>query len=617
MNRFAVAFLLFSLAIVNGCGLGSQDFSAPDGAYKIKFPATPGRVYGTGPGLRGDFFEARTGGWAYGVGMCEMPNPTARSTPTAALNFNIQEMARNTGGILTSQTPITVNGFPGIEGTIQISKGRAGAETMILRIYVVNRKLAIVTVNTNHPFTRETPEAKAYFDSFVVTATASGGGPIAPMHGTMSPAYGSDGSAPAMHGGGSPGVGMHGATPGTYSTGGANGTPSGTYNSGGSSSAASPAAGMHGASASTGVAGTPMPTGTYNTGVPAPAGTAGSTGSSPQNGAQAGMHGAQPGVAGSNGSTPVFTGIPVTLEHKLYIGDFLQVFLNRQWVDVKVQQTFLDGSVQVRTQVKPQFFFVTFRNVLQYAPGVMPTLAPVVETPRSKGASYPITSTASLPTTTRPISPSKPAAVPSTAKSEPAKGGFISLDDASIEDLLKIMGTKTEHRRVQAAEKLAERSDAGPNPEVAKKLADFLKVDELTVRAAAAKTLEKWASPEVYDVVLKNLNASTTEVRQSMMRILAANRVEGSAAEIGKRLADKDDRKVAQESLIAFGEAAQAAVISLLDSKEQKVKLAACDILKEIGSADAVTALKKAVETWSGTDRIAARKTLQIVEAKK
>jgi hypothetical protein len=226
--------------------------------------------------------------------------------------------------------------------------------------------------------------------------------------------------------------------------------------------------------------------------------------------------------------------------------------------------------------------------------------------------------TTNVAKSTRPPMVSKPGSISKASKSKPSKsGGLISLDGASLDDLLKVIANKADHRRVLAAEQLREHSSAGSDPEVTKKLAELLKVEEITVRAAVAKALEKWYSPEIKDIVFKNFKSTTIEVHQSMMKILASNKVDGTAPLIASRLSDKDDRKLAMELLISFGEPAQPAVIALLGHEDSKIKMMACDILKEIGTDDARTAMKKAVDTWSGTDRITARKTLQYLEANK
>lgn len=290
-----------------------------------------------------------------------------------------------------------------------------------------------------------------------------------------------------------------------------------------------------------------------------------------------------------------YTGTPISRDTKLIPEDIVQVFFRGKWMDAKVQKVFLNGRVQVRLLAKPRPFFPTTRNLLQFAPGGQPK---AVASDEKNGSSR--TSKAG------------------GGKSEPAKvAGHPRIDSASVDELLKIIGTKTDHLRVLAAEKLRDNPEAGSDPIVAKKLVELLKVDDLNVRAAVAHALEKWACPEINDDVLKNVNASTTEVRQSMMKILSAHQFDAASGEIAKRLPDSEDRKVATESLIAMGEPAQAAVIPLLDHRDSKVKLAVCEILKEIGSADGLAALKKASETWMGSDRFAARKTIQALEAKK
>ena len=432
-----------------------------------------------------------------------------------------------------------------------------------------------------------------------------------------------------------------GGAAGTYNSAGTTPMPSATYD--GTSATTPPMAGVPG----TGTPGTynsggatPMPSATYNGATTPPTGIPGATnpmganpmGLNPMGANPMGMDpnlipgqlgiGGTTGFPGQPGNRPNFTGTPVTADNKISVGDILQAFVNGQWVDVKVQRVGFDGSVQVRTQNKPTLIAVVPRNVLQFAPGAAVPGAPagdaVADRPETDASGLPGSKgLPGSPATSKPRTASASKA-PTTATKEVAKGtGSVSLDGASVDELIKIIANKNEHRRIPAAEKLAEHSDAGSDPEVAKKLTDLLKLDELTVRAAVAKALEKWATPEINEIALKNLTGGTTEVRQSMMRILANQKLEAAITPIARCVADKDDRKVAMESLIAYGEPALPEVIRLMSHADSKVKLAACEMLKEIGTPEGQAALKKATETWSGTDRIAARKALQALEAKK
>lgn len=374
----------------------------------------------------------------------------------------------------------------------------------------------------------------------------------------------------------------------------------------------------------------PMPSATYSPGnntagagsngtYPPPAGTATGPGynTAGANGTGANSYG---GPGGQPGAGPSYTGTPVTDETKLTVGDTVQVQFNNQWIDVKIQRISPNGMVQVRTLTKPPVINAVPRSMLQLPPGSdEPEVASDEESPRTSPGSLP-SSKGGLPSSTAAAKPratgfSKPSADP---KPETSKSSSpVSLDGATVEELLTIVGKKSEHRRVQAAEKLREHRDAGPNQEVADKLLKLLETDQLTVRNAVAQALEKWATPEINVAALKNLKGGTTEMRQSMMRILAANYVEGNAEGIAQCLANQDDRKVAAETLTTIGEPAQGAVLKMLSHRDSKVKVAACDILTAIGSAESVEAFKKATADWTGTDRLAARKTLKALEAKK
>ncbi len=333
------------------------------------------------------------------------------------------------------------------------------------------------------------------------------------------------------------------------------------------------------------------------------------------------------GVPGQPGITaaPTFTGTPVTDETKVAVGDTLQFNLNGNWVDVRVQRVGSNGMVQIRSLTKPPQTATVPRSALQTPPGadddaVATRNSSETESsglPNSQGGGLP-DSSAAAQSKPRSTGFSKPAAAATESKPESSKGNtIVSLDGASVEELLTIIGKKTEHRRVQAAEKLRDHSEAGPNPDVAKKMLALMETDQLTVRNAVAQALEKWACPEINEAALKKLKGGTTEVRQSMMKILAAHYVDGNAEGIAQCLSTQDDRKVAVETLIAIGEPAQGAVIKMLDHRDSKVKLAACDILKEIGTADAITALTKATAEWTGADRGVARKALKALEARK
>ncbi len=676
MKHFSTCLMLLCLTCLTGCGLTFNDFSAPDGSYKVKIPGKPVRV-NLPPGVNGDAWESVTGRWNFGVVTAAPDNAPAitnSSAQSALLDFAVQGQATDWRATFTGKDSITLNGFQGREVVYAIPAGpdsmgkQQVATTAIVRFYLVNSKMVLLMARSSNSINKDSAEVKTFFNSFVLNSTAS---PSAGM--------------PGMSGGNMPGSNMPGATAGnstlpaggsSYSTpGGSNPTntagyngtapatypmptgtpmnPSGTYPppAGTNPNATAgtypppaggtypppaggtypppaggtypPPAGANGnntagapggtypppAGTNTNTAGTnPMASGTY----PPPAGAGNNSTTLP------GMNppGAFPGQAGQPGAAPTFTGTPVDAETKITVGDSLQVNANGRWIDVKVTRVPPNGLVQVRSLSKPPIIEFVQRGVLQLPPGAGDAVA-------SNDAGRPVTDPAGLPKSGSAGLPkskssggfAKPA--PETKTESTPSVGSVSLDGASVDDLIKIIGKKTEHRRVAAAEKLRDHSEAGPNADIAKKLIELLKADQVTVRNAVAQALEKWSAPENNAAVQKNLKGSTLEIRQSMLRILAAHKYEAAAGDIAECLADKDDRKLATESLIAIGEPAQKAVIKMLDHRDSKVKLAACEVLKEIGTSDSVAALKKASDSWTGTDRLTAKKILKELEAKK
>lgn len=315
------------------------------------------------------------------------------------------------------------------------------------------------------------------------------------------------------------------------------------------------------------------------------------------------MGGVNPSAGGA--VAPSYTGEMVTEDQDLKPGDALQVNANGRWVDVKVVRALPNGLIHVRTLVRPVIQDAVPRNQLQFPPG----------TPAASENTTPVAD-GSLPKSSSGFSKtSKSNKSERPEKSETSE--FRGFDDATVDELLKIVADKREKRRVQAAEKLREHSDAAPNADVSKKLIALLKVDERTVRIAVARALEKWVAPEVYPSVLKALSDDTTEVRQALFPILVQGQVEGAAEAIGKRLENQEDRKAAVAALIQIGAKAESVALKALEHSDSKVRLAACDVLKEIGGQESIAALKKATGSWSGSDRISARKALQAVEERK
>ncbi len=625
----ACFFMLLLTLSLTGCGLNFQDFSSPDGSYSVKMPGKPTK---SPTGGDGEAWETADGRWNFGVVKVNLqpPNGTLTSAEqSAGLDLMVQGMISAFKATTKSTIATNLNGFQGKEIEISIPAGpnlatgkQEPASTAVMRVYVVNTSVYVVMARSSYTISKDTADVKTFFDSFKLNATASSQAPpgMAGMP-SASPAPGTGMPAPGAMPPGMPSTNsapMPGPPPGTPV---AAAAPMPGASSGFTATTEAVPLPTPGAN--------PMPT-TGN--IPLPPPGAAAVGFAP---ISVNPPGGIPGPAGAagtgtgNGNTPQYTGTPITTETKLVVGDAVQVYVGSQWVDAKVTRVSPNGGpVQVRSLTKPPIWEVVPRNVMQKvgapdAPQVAANDAPQTDPaglPNSKasGFSNPSDSGSSnskVATKTRSASVTKSAgeSKPETTKT----AGGANLDGASVDDLIKIIGKKGEHRKMQAVERLRDHSEAGPNPEVAKKIVDLLKTDELIVRGAIAQALEKWASPEIHDAVVKNMTGGTTEVRQSMIKILAASNAEDAAERIAQNLTDKDDRKTATEALLGLGEPAQGAVIKMLNHRDSKVKTAACEILQEIGSADAITALTKANSDWTGTERLAARKALRTLEAKK
>lgn len=680
-RSFPCIFLLLSTLCLTGCSLNFQDFSAPDGSYSVKMPGTPVKTPTPGAsGEAWEVVTGRWNFGVASMDLPSEAAGMSAAQQTLAIEMGAQSMATAFRATTKSSTNINLNGFQGKEVELSIPAGPNSvtgksepATSAVMRLYIVNTKLLVVMARSSNSITKDSADVKTFFDSFKLNATAnSSAANMAGMPGGTAPAGMSPpgmtapGTTPAnpasppgypvADAGTAPGYPMPG---GTYPMPGTTPMPGATYPMPGTTPMPGATYPMPGTTPMPGATypmpgTTPMPGATYpmpgTTPVPGatypnPNGTAPNAtyppGTVPNATAQGfnSPTGTPYGNApGQPGSQPAFTGEPVTEETRIAIGDTLQVYFNNQWIDVKVVRVGLNGLVQVRSQTRPPITDTVPRNLLQRAPGADAPQVAANSSPRtdpsglpnSKGSGFSKPGSSGFANSESADSPnSTSSSLPKSRSSGFAKSteskpestskstSLVSLDGATVEELLAIIGKKNEHRKIPAAEKLRDHSDAGPNLDVAKKILDLMKTDELTVRAALAQALEKWSCPEIHDAVVKNLTGGTTEVRQSMIKILAASEAEDAAERIAQRLTDKDDRKVAADALLAIGEPAQAAVIKMLDHRDSKVKTTACDILQEIGSADAIAALTKATSDWSGTDRLAARKALKALEAKK
>jgi HEAT repeat protein len=142
--------------------------------------------------------------------------------------------------------------------------------------------------------------------------------------------------------------------------------------------------------------------------------------------------------------------------------------------------------------------------------------------------------------------------------------------------------------------------DAARRDDVGKALTPALSDAKVEVAHSAPGILVRWqcVMPEHIQGLARLVKQA--QVRQDAMRALAMLKDESAAQGLAQSLAfdslqDKD-RKLAIESLIKMGAVAEKATLRYLTNKEPETRLAACEVLKEIGTKESVANLTKAAK---------------------
>ena len=174
----------------------------------------------------------------------------------------------------------------------------------------------------------------------------------------------------------------------------------------------------------------------------------------------------------------------------------------------------------------------------------------------------------------------------------------------------------TDKFKVQAAlRKLGEKDPAAPDKEIASILAALLASDDLFTRQFAAAALESWATSSELDTLVKALDDQHFPVGQSAMKALARLGDPKAIPPLLARIKDLRNRNAASQALKTFGPKAEEEVIALLSDKEWTVRLEAVNILKEIGGAKSMAALKTtATADENGSVKITAANALKEIE---
>jgi hypothetical protein len=193
-----------------------------------------------------------------------------------------------------------------------------------------------------------------------------------------------------------------------------------------------------------------------------------------------------------------------------------------------------------------------------------------------------------------------PAVRPDQPRPPDAAPGQPLTRDALTAALADLKADNAATRRA-ACDRLARAAPGAEGKEVAAALAPLLTDADLFTRCAAIKAHMNWAGKDGVSAYYDLLKSDNNFVARALL-IEGLAKLDGAkaAAAIAARLPDAADRGAAARALRGMGTAAEGAVAAQLGHREWTVRLEACRILKDIGTANSVPALKVA---GAGLDR--------------
>lgn len=153
-------------------------------------------------------------------------------------------------------------------------------------------------------------------------------------------------------------------------------------------------------------------------------------------------------------------------------------------------------------------------------------------------------------------------------------------------------------RRRAAARQLSEPANVStseePQQELIAALTDCLDDEDLAVRRSAVKALGLWCTRNETPVLIACLKDPDALTRFEAMDALARVGDAAAAAAIAERLAIGQDRQRASAALRVMGPTAEQAARSGLNHDDVWVRIEACRVLAEVGTAECLTALEGA-----------------------
>jgi HEAT repeat protein len=144
-------------------------------------------------------------------------------------------------------------------------------------------------------------------------------------------------------------------------------------------------------------------------------------------------------------------------------------------------------------------------------------------------------------------------------------------------------------------------------PAVAARLGKFLTHEDAALRDAGAQALARWSGEQDVKALVGLLESETVSTRWAAIDALGRLRAEQAAQPLAARLAVGIDRVPASRALTQIGPACEDALLLYLEHEDWSVRLAAVNILRDVGSDRSLAALQivaqsdsqENVRTWA------------------
>ncbi len=302
------------------------------------------------------------------------------------------------------------------------------------------------------------------------------------------------------------------------------------------------------------------------------------------------------GAAGNIAQAPgaaVLPGKSVEKETALPVGTRLVAEWAGKWLPVDVMQIMPNGNVRIHwVGWADQFDEEVARTRLRFPAGVNPP-PPGAVPPAVAGVAPPVVATVPHEFT-------------------------LKLSVAEIDQCLAdLQGANAGQAnaaagKLQHAVPLDERRD-----EVLKALEAMLKQKDPFRRKQAVDALATWAKAETIPLLIQCLEETSLLVKLAAIEALGKLKDERAAEPLAKLVAQPGPRVQAAKALQSLGAKAEKAVLGLLAHAEPEVRQEACRLLKEIGTAASLPALKTASEDTDRTVAASAKEAVTAVSNRK